>query len=230
MSDKVIVFDTETTGFNEAEVIEAAWVELEWPPSVDSIISQFESRYRPSKPIELGAKSTHHILDEELADCAPSSSFALPEGVSYILGHNVDYDWDVAGKPDIKRICSLALARKYLPGLDSHTQSALIYHFYRDAPSTARDMVKNAHSALPDVINCVIVFKFIIDLMLAEGIKLDSWEDLWGASEEARIPEIIAFGKHKGDHMRDVPRSYKQWLLRQDDLDPYVRLSIERYW
>lgn len=230
MTDKVIAFDTETTGFNEAEIIEAAWVELDNPQDL-GFTNEFESRYQPTKPIELGAMSTHHILDEELVGCPPSASFALPDGVTYILGHNVDYDWEMIGKPDIKRICSLALARKYLPDLDSHKQSALIYHFYRDVPSTARDMVRNAHSALPDVINCVIVTRFLVEIIReVHGIAIDSWDTLWRVSEEARVPEILTFGKHKGEHMRDVPRSYKQWLLRQDDLDPYVRQSIERYW
>lgn len=226
---KVIAFDTETTGFVEPEIIEAAWVEIR---DIDSFMcfNSFEARYKPTKPIELGALSTHHILDTELDGCPPSASFALPDDVVYLIGHNIDFDWGVIGKPDIKRICTLALARKYLPGLDSHKQSALIYHFYEDAPSTARDMVKNAHSALPDVVNCVIVLRFLIGIIRDSGVVIDDWSDLWDVSEEARIPEIMTFGKHKGDHMRDVPRSYKQWLLRQEDMDPYVRLSIERFW
>lgn len=228
--DRGLIFDTETTGFVDAEIIEAAWAKVEWPPSEANIVEQYEARFKPTKAIELGAMSAHHILDEELADCPPSASFVLPDGFDYMVGHNVDYDWDMAGKPDVKRICTLALARKYLPKLDSHKQSALIYHFYRDVPSTARDMVKNAHSALPDVLNCLIVLVHLIKVIEGEQGMIDSWASLWGVSEEARIPEILTFGKHKGDHMRDVPRSYKQWLLRQDDLDPYVRLSIERYW
>src|SRR6218665_2225992 len=49
----------------------------------------------PKKPIELGALATHHILDEELADCPPASGFSLPPGTEYLIGHDVDYDWQV---------------------------------------------------------------------------------------------------------------------------------------
>ena len=47
--------------------------------------------------------------------------FRLPEGIEYLVGHNVDYDWKVIGQPEIKRICMLALCRSFFPALDSHS-------------------------------------------------------------------------------------------------------------
>jgi exodeoxyribonuclease X len=46
-------------------------------------------------------------------------------------------------------------------------------------------------------------------------------------SETARIPKYITFGKHKGTAIKDLDPSYVTWLLRQDDLDPYLRKAIE---
>jgi hypothetical protein len=66
-------------------------------------------------------------MDEDLVDCPPHSDFRLPEGIEYLVGYNVDYDWRVIGEPPIKRICVLALARSLLPGLDSYSQSAALY-------------------------------------------------------------------------------------------------------
>jgi len=100
---KIIIFDTEATGIKTPLLIEAAWVELE---SIEpfTVTNPFVQRYNPSKPTTFGRLATHHIMDEELVDCPPAASFTLP-------GH-VKFDWEVIGKPEIKRIFTLALARK----------------------------------------------------------------------------------------------------------------------
>ena len=135
------------------------------------MLSIFEQRYRPSKPIELGALATHHIYDEELVHCPPSSDFVLPATTRYIIGHNVDYDWAVAGRPPVKRICTLALARYFYPDIDSHNQSAMLYLICRPE---ARERLRNAHSALADVQNCHTVLYHLIQ----RAGSIHSWDDL----------------------------------------------------
>lgn len=214
---KTIIFDTEATGIKEPVLIEAAWVEL---ASLDpyEVTNAFEQRYNPGKTIDLGALATHHIMDEELVDCPPAASFTLPDGVEYLIGHNVDFDWEVIGKPDVKRICTLALARKVWPDLDSHNQSALLYHLER---ATARERLRNAHSALVDVEICAVILDHICRQL---GVK--TIDDLHLASEMARAPTTMPFGKHKGMPLTDIPRDYKQWLLNQQNIDPYLRKAL----
>ena len=217
MSKKTIIFDTESTDLKKPVLIEAAWVELE---SLEpySVTNPFEQRYNPGKPISLGALATHHIMDEELVDCPPAASFTLPSDVDYVIGHNVDFDWEVIGKPDIKRICTLALARKVWPDLDSHNQSALLYHLER---ATAREQLRNAHSALTDVGICAAILKHLCQQL---GVK--TIEALYAESEIARIPTTMPFGKHKGMLLADVPKDYKKWLLTQQDIDPFLRKAL----
>jgi len=215
---KSIIFDTEATGIKEPVLIEAAWLEL---ASIDpfTVTNPFEQRYNPGKQISLGALATHHIMDEELVDCPSASSFKLPDDVSYIIGHNVEFDWEVIGKPEIKRICTLALARKLWPDLDSHTQSALLYYLERNS---AREQLRNAHSALTDVGICAVILDHICQQL---GVK--TTEDLYGESEKARIPTTMPFGKHKGLLLADLPSNYKLWLLGQGDIDSYLRKALE---
>ncbi|PSJ15738.1 DUF3820 family protein, partial [Nitrosomonas supralitoralis] len=147
---------------------------------------------------------------------APSCSFALPADVDYLIGHNVDFDWMAAGKPNIKRICTLALSRYLWPELDSHNQSVMIYFLARNE---ARERLQGkAHSAVSDVINCMLILKHIVKKLGA----IESWEDLWKRSEIARIPVRMTFGKHKGMLIKDIPPDYKAWLLRQPDTDQYL--------
>jgi exodeoxyribonuclease X len=215
---KAIIFDTETTGKNEAKMIEAAWIQLD---SINPFAtsSSFNQRYNPGKPIEFGALATHHILDEELIDCPSPESFELPQGLEYLIGHNVDYDWNIIGQPNIKRICTLALSRKAWPTLDSHTQSALFYFLSR---INAKEVLKNAHSALADVKICAVILE-----NTCKTLNISTMESLYIASEAARIPSHMTFGKHKGLPIADIPRDYKTWLLNQDNVDAYLKKALE---
>lgn len=214
---KALIFDTETTGITDPEIVEAAWLHVRGPQDLE-VVEVFEQRFRPTKLIELGALATHHIMDEDLLGMPPSGSFALPNDVTHLIGHNIDYDWNVAGTPNVRRICTLALSRYLFPTINSHTQSAMLYHLER---ATARQNLIGAHSALADVGNCRRILGFLIALM--PGIQ--TWDDLWQASEAARVPTVMSFGKHKGELIQNIPFSYKQWLLGQD-IDPYLRQAL----
>lgn len=214
-----LLFDTETTGTKEPQIIEAAWLELSDPVHL-TVLSTFEQRYRPSKPIELGALATHHIYDEELTHCPPHTEFTLPDTLRYLIGHNVDYDWEVAGRPEVRRICTLALSRHFHPDLDSHSQSAMIYQINR---ADARQRLRHAHSALADVRNCYVLLQHLI----GQAGAIRSWDELWMLSEKARIPRVMPFGKHRGTPIGNIPADYKAWLLRQDDLDPYLMKALQ---
>ena len=214
---KAVIFDTETTGRKDPIIIEGAWLELK---SVDpfKLGLSFCQRYNPGKPIELGALATHHIYDEELIQCPPAKSFSLPNDVEYIIGHNIDYDWNVIDQPNIRRVCTLALARKVWKSIDAYSQSALLYFIDRD---NARDILKKAHSAETDVKICATILeKICIEL------NISSFEHLWELSEDARTPTVMPFGKHKGTLITDIPIDYKKWLLSQDNIDPYLKDAL----
>lgn len=215
------VFDTETTGMKEPVAVETGLLAVafnehgvlrpEWPePEV--------ARWNPGKKIEAGAWATHFISDAAVANAQPASEFALPEGTEYLIGHNIDFDWEVIGKPDVKRICTLALARSLWPDLDSHKQLAIVYAL---SPARAEGWAKGAHSAGADVQMC----GFILWAACHElGVK--SMEELWEASEKARIPTRITFGKHKGSLIAELPSDYVKWLKKQSDIDPYLMIAL----
>ena len=212
-----IIFDIEATDKDNPVLIEAAWVALD-SISPFSLGAEFHQRYNPGKPISLGALATHHILDEELVDCPPASSFTLPADATYLIGHNIDFDWAAIGQPDIKRICTLALSRKVWPTLDSHSQSALLYYLDR---AHAREILRNAHSAQADIHICATILDH-----LCRELKITSVEALWQSSENARLPTHMTFGKHKGTPLAEVPKDYVRWLLDQPNVDPFLRQAF----
>lgn len=214
---KALIFDTETTGTRDPRLVEAAWAEL-GPLPHHIVMDSFYRRYNPGVPIEYGAMATHHITDEDVADCPPANEFRLPGDVAYLIGHHIDFDYRVARacgpQPEPKRICTLALSRALWPDTDSHGLAAICYLLDR---RRAREFCLDAHGAATDV---ELVRVILGGIMLR--VVPQSWEELWEASERARIPTHLTFGKHKGTAIRDVPRDYCDWLVRQSDLDPYL--------
>lgn len=241
---EAIVFDTETTGFSaDAQIIEAAWLEvaLALDSQPISIGDGFEQRYKPTVPIDYAAMATHHILPDDLKDCPAPDSFALP-ALSYLIGHNVDYDWKMVGSPEhIKRICTVAMARKLWPDT-SHKLGAMMYFLtdtglmeeLRDGGHVTmfdiREQLKDAHSALADCHMCAALLGCIInELHFRRGFEIASWDDVYAFSEQSRIPDKIDFGKHSGMLITELPYDYKVWLLtKATDLDPYLRAAVQR--
>jgi exodeoxyribonuclease X len=100
-----IIVDTETTDIKDPEVIEMAWVEIA-DVSFERVENIDCDRFKPTKPITLGAIATHHILPSDLTYCQPFDLAYLPKS-TYLIGHNIDFDWTALGKPPGKRICTI---------------------------------------------------------------------------------------------------------------------------
>lgn len=225
------VVDTETTGHGDSQpdyqVIELAVGRIlvrDEPPGL-AMETHFSGRFKPAVEMQWGALATHHILPEELADCPPSdlAKAHLPTDMEYMIGHKVDHDWEALGRPACKRICTLAMARYYWPQLDSHSLSALMYMLSRDHQAT-RTMLKAAHGAEADCMFALTVLQHIITAR-----ALDGWEAVWAYSENARIPRVWTFGKHKGKEIAKTDRGYLSWCVHKaDDLDPYVKEAARR--
>ncbi len=219
----VYIIDTETTGTVDPVPVEIALNRIDENLDVRFF---FVQKYNPGKPISFGAMATHHILDSDLLREPSISTFSLPSDCKYLIGHNVDFDWEAIGKPDVKRICTLALSRALWPEVDCHSLGALTY-FISDASSrpSVREFVRGAHSSGTDAgLTLGLLIKIALTLNLS--CPLD-FGDLWEESEKSRIPTVMPFGKHKGMALKDVPSDYKRWLLKQPDVDPYLVKALE---
>ncbi|MFW1952915.1 putative quorum-sensing-regulated virulence factor [Acinetobacter beijerinckii] len=224
---QTIILDTETHTLNGLP-IEIAYAPIEIENGKLSLDKKkiFDQLYQVGQPISFAAMAVHHILESDLADQPSYKEFKLPSETTYIIGHNVDYDIAAIARCGVdtskfKPICTLALARHVWEDAEAHNISALIYLISKGSEK-AREMLKGAHRADADIILTANILMHIIHQLNIENI-----EQLYIASEQARIPKSITFGKHKGTSIQDLPADYIQWLLRQDDLDPYFRKALE---
>ena len=219
-----LILDTETHDLN-GYPIEIAYAPCSFEQGV-LVINQgevFDEYFSCPEPIALGALATHHILETDIAEKPSFDTFKMPQGVQYLIGHNIDYDITAIQKcqPDftVKGICTLALCRMVWPELP-YTLSAMYYHVMDDL-ELARKHLRHAHNAKADIYFTGVILKTLVEQL---GIK--DMNSLFIMSESARIPKYITFGKHKGAAIKDLDPSYVTWLLRQDDLDPYLRKAL----
>ena len=220
-----IILDTETHDMN-GYPIEIAHVPVyfengELKANKDAC---FDEYFSCPEPISYGAMAVHHILESDIAGKPSYETFRLPEGVQYIIGHNVDYDIEAIKLGDkainATAICTLALARMVWPD-DALNLSALIYKF-TNGSEKARQSIRNAHNAKQDVLLTAALLKNICKVL---GVK--DMQSLFLFSEQARIPTHLTFGKYKGTAIKDIPADYVTWLLKQDDLDLYLRKALK---
>lgn len=228
------IIDTETTGEEPVgEVIELA---VGVPTADLGVLAGFMvagERFKPTGRINFKAMAVHHILPHELEGCPPASEAKnlIPADMEYMIGHNVDYDWEHLGRPACKRICTLAISRYIWPGNDGHNLGALTYHLSTDLVM-ARELLKQSHGAVVDVELTYAVLRAQLEneivatyLKHAGGNGWGVVEALWQFSENARIPRIWTFGKHKGQDIDKTDRGYLSWCLRQPDMDEYVKTA-----
>jgi len=225
--DSAIILDTETTDRENGEVIELAWLSGGNILDPTAVVHSKRSRFKPAKPSTFGALAVHNILDSELEGLPPSSTAlsTLPEA-TYWIGHNVDFDWMALGSPpSVFRICTLALARKWLPDLDSHTLGACVYAV-AGRTETARSLVMSAHGALADILMTQIVLQHI-----ARRAQIESLPALFAESEDARIPRKWGFGKFIDQAISAADRGYVTWFRKNCTDRPdfkYYMVALQR--
>lgn len=221
------ILDTETHDVVNPHATEIAYIKVGFNDDKLAYLDEkaFEQRYNPQMPISLGSQAITRIFDEDVADKPAHIDFNLPNECEYLIGHNIDFDCDVLKNAEcdltqVKRICTLALARHFYPSLDNHTLGALLCYF---CPDVARKHLKNAHGAKYD-----IWFTFLVLKTICEQQNILSINQLYDIAEQARIPSHLTFGKYKGTAIKDLPSDYVDWLLKQNELDPYLKLALDK--
>ncbi|ENU92530.1 hypothetical protein F971_01512 [Acinetobacter vivianii] len=224
-----LIFDTETNKLH-GEIIEAAVLEVFILDGELRLLNAGHvfGRYKPSESICLGAMATHHIIDEDLENCPPASSFRFPSDLdtTYLIGHNIDYDIDAVKKTDyilpekFHAICTLAMARRLWPTLETHTLSALAYHISHDRDAT-REHLKDAHSAITDCYTTFDLLKVIV-----EQQNIQTMDELAKFAESCRYPTHIFFGDFKGCAISDMETDDLVYLFAKTK-DKFLKSSLE---
>lgn len=215
MSEKLrpIYYDTETTGIKAERdrIIEIA--------AYDPVLNRsFEKLVNPGCPIPPEATAIHHITDEMVAS-APSFAEIGAEFIEFcsgpvvLIAHNNDafdlhflrheFNRHSLQMPDWKFLDTLKWARRYRPDLPRHT-----LQFLREMYEIPAN---NAHRALDDVVVLHQVFSYLTDdLHIEEAYTL---------LNRPKVLQHMPFGKHQGQPLAQIPKTYVQWLATSGAFD-----------
>ena len=219
MSAIIRVIDTETTSF-EGGICELASVDI-----VDGQICNPMSDFvKPPEPITVGAMAVHHITDAMVADAPPIDDVVgRYQGASVYVAHNAAFDRPKLPQITAPWICTLKLARKLYPELESHSNQYLRYHFMLDV-----DVPEglHAHRALYD---CYVTAALLIRLNRDVQLTIAQMRDI---TSRPSLLHTMRFGKHKGktfEQIAAIDQGYLRWALANMDLDEDQEFTMNHY-
>ncbi|ENJ7583118.1 exodeoxyribonuclease X [Providencia rettgeri] len=221
MVTKYRTIDTETCDFDSG-IVEIASIDLN-DTEID-YNSQQSHFVNPQKPISISAMAIHHITDE-MVELSPliEDVIGTYKGADYLAAHNAEFDKRMMPEMDAPFICTLKLARRLWPELESHSNQYLRYALKLDVHVPEG---LHAHRALYDCIVTASLFK---------RIKDDSgWSDteMLEITNQPSILHKIGFGKHLGMTFEDIYKenpSYFTWYLGQTDKDVNVEFTMKHW-
>lgn len=219
MSAIIRVIDTETTSF-EGGVCELASVDI----INGQICNPMSDFVKPPEPITVGAMAVHHITDAMVADAPPIDDVVgRYQGASVYVAHNAAFDRPKLPQINAPWICTLKLARKLFPELESHSNHYLRYHFMLDV-----DVPENlhAHRALYD---CYVTAALLIRLNRDVKMTIAQMREI------TALPSLLhtmRFGKHKGKTFEEIAatdQGWIRWALANMDADEDLKFTLQHY-
>jgi exodeoxyribonuclease X len=221
-----LVLDTETTGLdsNEDKVVELAATQV-YRGQVQGL---FSTLIDPGRPIPPEASVVHHLTERDVAG-KPSLATVWPHAVEkhiqdwprpqVFVAHNATFDKQfLPTPPGVLWLCTKRLAQKVWPEVGKYQNQYLRYWLKLDLD------VGMPHRALADT----LVTGHLLVRILQE-IPEDMTVEALVAWADAPNPVLfMPFGKHKGQPLRKIPKSYVEWLLENGkNLDEDLRFSLE---
>ena len=209
----LVLGDTETTGIGpSARVVEIAGLVIDEDLNV---LEEFGTLINPGIPIPAGASAIHGITDEMVQSQPTIEQFksSVAQSPIQLLAYNSRFDLPFFQQAfNVQQdFCILKLARSLNLPTENNKLQTLREHFGFEANA--------AHRALDD---CKITLQVLRELLKISGRSL---QDHIGT--KPHMLSIMPMGEHKGKSVMDVPLSYRNWVLKQPDMDVNLRFTFE---
>lgn len=187
---KVIILDTETTGVGKNDqIIELSYVEVmplnifRHAPIPFYETTLYNERFFPSVPIQPEATKVHGIQFRDLLGKRRNDFVEIPKDVEFIIGHNIQFDYRMLGKPaGVKLICTLNLSKKIEQFLDVKFESHKLDYLVEKLSDGQLSIGGKYHAAKDDIMKNI----FVLQKFLEQLPALQSWGDLYALQENLR--------------------------------------------
>ena len=233
---KLIFFDTETTGNTEKDFL----VQIAYKTDGES----FTGLYKPPIKIPPEASAIHHITNK-MVDSKPTFKEStdqlkikklFEDENSVVVAHNAPFDLTIIKKEGIepKRfICTLRLSRHLDPEEKIERYNLQYLRYFLDL-----DVEAQAHDAMGDVLVLEKLFERLKKKIKDEN-KISDGEAIEKMIEISSHPSLLhtfKFGKYNGKRIEEVmqtDRGYLEWLLEQklngDGIDEDWIYTLKHY-
>lgn len=219
---RYLIADTETTGAStDDKICELAYIEVDADLNE---LSRQHSLIDPQRRISASAAGVHGITEEMVQDAPTIEEFFSVvldpplDGEIILIAHKVAFDrryLEPYLPPIVGQLCTLKLARRYLPDAENHKLSTLAYQYGLDKG--------DSHRADGDVRTAFSLLRFIVLL---------SGKTLPELVNEDKLPQLVSvmpFGKYRDVPMTQLDRGYAQWAIGPKgltDIDPDLRYTL----
>src|SRR3989344_7577950 len=217
---KIIFFDTETTGNTEKDFL------CQIAYKTDS--ENFVGLYKPPIKVPAEASAVHHITNKILEDkpaFKESNDFLKIKELfenkdSVVVAHNAPFDLMIIKKEGIvpvNFICTLRLARYLDPDEKIEKYNLQYLRYYLDIEIDA-----TAHDAFGDVLVLEKLFERLKNKIMSEDkiSEVEAIDKMIAISSHPPIFTKLNFGKYKGKNIEEVlriDRGWLEWLLREKE-------------
>ena len=215
---KIIFFDTETTGVTEKDYI----CQIAYKVNGES----FNGLYKPPIKIPPESSAVHHITNKMVADKLSFSESPDFQNIkklfedenSVLVAHNAAFDVMMIKNENIipkNFICTLKVARHLDPEGKIGKYNLQYLRYFLDLNVEAV-----AHDALGDVIVLEKLFERLnTKIMESENLsESEAIQKMIDITSRPSLLRTIPFGKHIGKTLEEVVKidpGYLEWLLKQ---------------
>lgn len=234
----LFVIDLETTGVDPAtdRIVEFAY--LRFGPNPNVAKEAYSILINPGVPIPAAAVAVHDISDGDVASAPRWSQLAASVARGFtncdFAGKNVRFDLKLLSAEMAR--ANVAWSYEGARIVDADRVEQLLEP--RDLTSLykrrlGKDLV-DAHGALTD---CHAVAEVLVAQLDTQKLPLNldllhkklwpGWIDDDGKFKFYDGEPCVAFGKHRGKPMRQVPRGYFDWICK-GDFSPMTKAIAER--
>lgn len=221
--------DFETAGTDAPdqrdEIIEAGWHDV--VVSADGLAALSNGSGAligdPGRPITPQARGVHHITDEELAGAlsrpelirAMCTIGGVPDA---FCAHEARFErslWTTEKRP---WICTRKAALRIWPDAPDHKLQTLRYWLKLDC---AYNRSMPPHRAGPDA--------YVGAHLLLACLAHETVQQLIEWTEVPSLLAVCPLKKHKGQRWEDVPDSYLNWMLSEQDMDEDLLFTAKHH-
>lgn len=228
---RLAIVDTETTGLSEEDqIVELAIVSLTPGDPSWRALPQWSTLIRPSCPVTVGARATHHIGDDELREAPSVPALLLRRGLPE-LGHQGESDFpNLPAVDDVifvahnagfdrRMLVQSGVHPDLLPPRTICTWRASL-HLYQDAPSHSNQVLRYflgvdvplcglaPHRALADALTTAAILERMLETETVERLL-----------ELTTLPVLlrtVRFGQHRGKLWEELDVGMLRWVLKRD--------------